>query len=111
MAEKTYIEKARLSAGISPGRASEIIGVSVPTYYKKERNPRLMTFGEFESLGMEMDDESRAILWKALEEVGNEVFEDRPLNSITLDEYYRALNSGPRLQGDLFALQAKFFAR
>jgi len=103
------VEQARRAAGMTQGAAAAILDVSVPTYIKKEQNPSLMTFGDMEALGAEMDPVSRGVLWQANDEVRESGFDARPIGDITLGEYYGLANS-ERLRGELAVVEKNFFA-
>ena len=102
------VEKARRAAGMTQQAAAAILGVSAPTYIKKEQNPRLMTFGELELLGKEMDAVSRTLLYEAPEEVDAQALDDRKLSEITLGEYC-GLKGNDRLRKEYERTVGKFF--
>lgn len=105
------VEQARRAAGMTQNAAAAILGVSYPTYLKKEQDPSLMAFGELEALGNEMDGLSRQILWSALEEVQATARERRSIEELTLGEFYRARSGASKLESELEALRAKNFAQ
>lgn len=94
------VEMARRASGMTQQAAMAILGVSYPTYIKKEQNPKLMKFGELRALGDEMDDISRRLLWESVAEVGASMDDDRPLDDITLGEYF-GLGGNARIRGEL----------
>lgn len=104
------VEKARRAAGMTQQQAAAALGVSHPTYMKKEQNPRLMTFGELEMLGRDMDGVSRSLLWDALSEVERTARDDRHIGDVTLGEYC-GLKQNPRLARELDEMRGKIFAQ
>lgn len=63
------IEKARKMAGISSVGAANIIGVSLPTWSSKEKNPLKLNIEQFFRLYRELDTESKEVMWSYLEGV------------------------------------------
>lgn len=63
------IEKARKMAGISSVGAANIIGVSLPTWNSKEKNPLKLNIEQFFRLYRELDTESKEVMWSYLEGV------------------------------------------
>lgn len=61
------IERARKVSVMSQSKAGKIIGCSVGTYAKKEKQPGLFTLGEIFSLYSSMDGLSREILWSEID--------------------------------------------
>ncbi len=61
------IEKARKLAGLNTSGAAAIIGVTVPTWYAKEKDPLKFTIGQFLTLYKEMDSDAQDALWNYLE--------------------------------------------
>ena len=102
------VEKARRASGMTQQAAAAVLEVSVPTYIKKEQNPKLLTFGELERLGREMDPVSRSLLGGAVQEVGAGVDDGRPLADVTLGEYF-GLRSNDRMRAEFERSWGKFF--
>lgn len=61
------VERARKVAGISGAGAAAIIGVTLPTWYTKEKDPLKFTIGQFFTLYRELDTDAREILWGYME--------------------------------------------
>ncbi len=61
------IERARKVSVMSQTKAGKIIGCSVPTYAKKEKQPGLFTVDEILLLYGSMDEISRGILWSEID--------------------------------------------
>ena len=103
------VEQARRAAGMTQNEAAAILGVSYPTYLKKEQDPSLFTFAEFNALGQEMDDISKGIMMGAIDEVSASV-EKRDLMGMTLGDCMWAIGHAARLQQQLSRFRAKNFA-
>ena len=103
------VEQARRAAGITQTEAAAILGVSNPTYIKKEQEPSLLGFSELELLGKAMDPVSRGVLEGVFSEVEATAREERKLEQMTLGEYYRPRNSATRLEREMAAFRAKNF--
>lgn len=67
--EMSKFEKARRAAGISQQQASEIIGTSLPTYIKKEREPDGFTLDEFRRLYSVYGEDEKSILDSYLDDL------------------------------------------
>jgi transcriptional regulator with XRE-family HTH domain len=104
------VEQARRAAGMTQGAAAAILGISVPTYIKKEQNPSFMTFDDISMLGAEMDSLSRDILWQAVDDVRGADFDARPIGEITLGEFYGS-GGCERLKMEFAATEENFFAK
>lgn len=106
----SMVEKARRAAGMTQNEAAAILGVSYPTYLKKEQNPSLFTFAEFNALGAEMDDVSREVMMGTLDEVANGVGK-RNFAELTLGDCMWAICHSQRLNQQLSRFRAKKFAK
>lgn len=105
----SMVERARRSAGMTQQQAAELLGVSVPTYIKKEQNPRKMRFDEFGKLAGEMDAISKSILWCALKEAETVPKRHAKLGDMTIGEWCGA--KADRAVADEFeAMRRNFFA-
>lgn len=109
MREVSKLEKARKASGMTLAGAAAILGVSVPTYMNRERDPSLMTFGEYFALASEMDEDSKKIAVGVLDDVKPKAREKRMLNDITLGEYYGFVNSSERLESELRGEKRRVF--
>ena len=104
------VEQARRAAGMTQNEAAAILGVSYPTYLKKEQDPSLFTFAEFNALGAEMDPISRDVMMGTLEEVGAATGK-RDFASMTLGDCMWAINHADRLRQQVSRFAAKKFAK
>lgn len=102
------VEQARRAAGMTQNEAAAILGVSYPTYLKKEQDPSLFTFSEFTALGAEMDEVSREIMMGALDEVANNLGK-RDFGKMTLGDCAWAVYQSDRLRQQLSRYRAKNF--
>ncbi len=69
--ESTPVRQARLAAGMSIKDAAEVVGVSSPTYIKKENQPGLFTIDEFFTLYDQMPHFSANRMWDCLNDRRN----------------------------------------
>ena len=106
----SMVEQARRAAGMTQNEAAAILGVSYPTYLKKEQDPSLFTFSEFNALGAEMDPVSQGVMMGALEEVGSSVGK-RDFASMTLGDCMWAIRHADRLRQQVARFTAKKFAK
>ena len=104
------VEQARRAAGMTQNEAAAILGVSGPTYIKKEQEPSLFTFAEFNALGAEMDDVSREIMMMELDEVSNGV-SARELMGLTLGDCMWAICHSERLRQQVSRFRQKNFTK
>lgn len=68
------IQKARRASGMTQEAAAAIIGVSIPTYIRKEKEPDRFTLREMCLLYQEMDDDAQDYMSRVLEDVKKQSF-------------------------------------
>ena len=107
---ESRLYKARRAAGMTQGAAASIIGVSMPTYIDREKNPASLTFRQFLSLAAEMDDDAKGIMAATLDDVETASGEWKPLMELTLGEYYAARKNLDELEKQLSQEVNRVFA-
>lgn len=65
------VQKAQKASGVAVTDISAIIGLSVPTTYKRLKNPGSLSIDDFFKIYGEYDDVSRDVMWAYLEERRN----------------------------------------
>lgn len=105
----SMVERARRSAGMTQVQAAELLGVSAPTYIKKEQNPRKMRFDEFKKLAGAMDAMSRSILWCALKEAETVPKRHGRLDDMTIGEWCGA-KADRAVMDEFESMRRNFFA-
>lgn len=61
------IRKAREVAGLSTVGAANIVGVSLPTWCSKEKDPLKLSIGQFFRLYRELDTDAKEVMWTYME--------------------------------------------